>query len=67
MARLVAAAGTDPDAFRALMEIVMCTALPQEVFARPGMLERIERAWLQASPPAPAGPDRAQLLALLAA
>jgi 2-polyprenyl-6-methoxyphenol hydroxylase-like FAD-dependent oxidoreductase len=66
MAWLVAAAGTDPDAFRALIEIVMCTALPQEVFARPGMLERIERAWLHGSPPTTRGPDRARLLTLLA-
>ena len=67
MAWLVTAAGTDPDAFRALLEIVTCTALPQEVFARPGMLERIERAWLHASPPGPARPERAQLLTLLEA
>lgn len=67
MAKLVLGAGTDPDVFRALMETVMCTALPQEVFARPGMADRIERACAEAPPPRPAGPDRAQLLALLAA
>ena len=67
MAKLVVAAGTDPDAFRALLEIVLCTALPQEVFARPGMPERIERACAEAPPRPAAGPDRAQLLALLAA
>jgi hypothetical protein len=46
---------------------VVCTALPQEVFARPGMADRIERACTEAPPPRPAGPDRARLLALLAA
>ena len=67
MAKLVKAAGTDPDAFRALLETVLCTALPQEVLGRPGMAERIERACAGAAPPRPLGPDRAQLLALLAA
>ena len=67
MARLVIAAGTDPDAFRALLETVLCTALPREVLARPGMLERIDRACTDALPrPAP-GPDRRRLLELLAA
>jgi 2-polyprenyl-6-methoxyphenol hydroxylase-like FAD-dependent oxidoreductase len=67
MARLVIAAGTDPDAFRALLETVLCTALPREVLARPGMLERIDRACADAPPrPAP-GPDRRRLLELLAA
>ena len=45
----------------------MCTALPQQVFARPGMTDRIERACAEAPAPRPAGPDRAQLLALLVA
>jgi hypothetical protein len=67
MAKLVIGGGTDPDVFRALMETVMCTALPQEVFARPGMTARIERACAEAPAPRPAGPDRARLLALLAA
>ena len=67
MAKLVIAAGTDPDAFRALVAMVMCTVLPQEVFARPGMIDRIDQACAEAPPPRPAGPDRGQLLALLAA
>jgi 2-polyprenyl-6-methoxyphenol hydroxylase-like FAD-dependent oxidoreductase len=68
MAKLIAAAGGDPDAFRGLLDIFLCTALPQEVFARPGMTDRIEKACAEAPPPRrPAGPDRAQLLALLAA
>lgn len=36
-------------------------------FARPGMIDRIERACAEAPPPRRAGPDRVQLLALLAA
>jgi flavin-dependent dehydrogenase len=64
-AKLLAAAGRDPDAFRGLLEIFLCTAQPQEVLARPGMTERIEQAAAEAPPARPAGPDRAQLLALL--
>ena len=56
----------DPDVYRALMEIVTCLALPQEVLARPGMQERLER-FADAPPPRPTpGPDRARLLELLA-
>ena len=31
----------DADVFRAGLEIVGCLALPQEVFARPGLAERV--------------------------
>ncbi|MBB3086532.1 FAD-dependent oxidoreductase [Geodermatophilus sabuli] len=63
---LFTAAMYDPDVFRALMEIVTCLALPQEVLSRPGMRERVARfAGAPAPPPTP-GPDRARLLDLLA-
>ena len=66
-ARLATAARTDPDAFRGLLEIFLCTARPAEVFARAGMAERLERAGAAAAPRrTAAGPDRARLLALLA-
>ena len=64
-ARLRFAARADPDAFRGLLEILLCIALPQEVLARPSMRDRIEQVHAEATPPRPAGPDRAELLALL--
>jgi flavin-dependent dehydrogenase len=64
--RLTAAASCDADAFRALMETVLCLALPQEVIERPGMREKLEQSGGDAQPPAP-GPDREQLLQLLSA
>ena len=51
--------------FRALIETVQCTALPQEVLARPAVARAVEASDgpLRPFP----GPDRAQLLRLLAA
>jgi 2-polyprenyl-6-methoxyphenol hydroxylase-like FAD-dependent oxidoreductase len=64
--RFLAAARTDPDVFRGLIETIQCIALPQEVLARPVIAQRI--AQLGDDPlPAPPGPDRQQLLRLLAA
>lgn len=40
-ARLPVAMMRDPDIFRAALEITNCLSLPQEVFTRPGMAERI--------------------------
>lgn len=65
MDRFAAAAARDPDVFRALLETILCTALPEDVLARPGMRERIERWGQEPAPPSP-GPDRAQLLRLIA-
>ena len=65
MARLVAAAPYDPDLFRGLIETVVCVALPQEVMQRPGVQEKIESLAAVEALPFP-GPDREQLLALLA-
>ena len=65
VAMLGVAAKSDPDAFRAFLEVALCLALPQEVLERPGMREKAERAGREPQPPAP-GPDRQQLLRLLA-
>lgn len=63
-ARLGAAVAHDPDAFRGMLDIAMCLAQPAEVFARPA----VRAAVAAAGDPVPLpGPDRAQLLALLAA
>lgn len=64
--RLPAAAATEPDAFRGLIEIVTCMELPSKVLARPAVQSAIARA-ASGSPPTPPGPDREQLLGLLAA
>ena len=65
MARLIAAAGSDADAFRALIETVQCLALPQDVFQRPGMMETLERHG-SGQPTSAPGPDRKHLVSLLA-
>jgi 2-polyprenyl-6-methoxyphenol hydroxylase-like FAD-dependent oxidoreductase len=62
---LVTAAARDADAYRALLEVITCLAQPQEVLERPGMAERLA-AHAAEPPPVTPGPDRAQLLQLLA-
>jgi 2-polyprenyl-6-methoxyphenol hydroxylase-like FAD-dependent oxidoreductase len=64
LARLHAAASYDATLFRAGLEVVLCMSLPQEVLARPGILDIIDRNRQQDAAP---GPDRAQLLELLSA
>lgn len=66
MDRFVKAAGQDPVVFRALLETVLCLALPQEVLQRPGMTDRINSA-ANGAPVRIPGPDRNQLLRLLSA
>ena len=65
-ARLAVAATRDPDIFRAFLEIVTCLTLPAEVLARAGLVDRVLALTEGADPPAPPGPTREQLLALLA-
>jgi 2-polyprenyl-6-methoxyphenol hydroxylase-like FAD-dependent oxidoreductase len=65
-AALFAAAMHDPDVFRALIETRVCLATPEEVVARPAMADRILELAARGVT-MPPGPDRAQLLALLAA
>ena len=43
-AALPLAMSRDPDVFRAGLEIASCLALPQEVFARPGLAQRVLEA-----------------------
>ena len=65
MQKVFAALPYDPDVFRGMMETIMCLAFPQEVLARSGFMDKVEA---QSGKPvfAPPGPDRAELLALLA-
>lgn len=66
--RALASAGPyDPDTFRAMLEVNACLTLPEGMFARPGMAERVlELAAQQTQLPAMPAPDREHLLALLA-
>lgn len=64
MGRFVKAAAGDPVVFRALLETVLCLALPQEVLQRPGIRDRID-SLANGAPMRIAGPDRNQLLRLL--
>ncbi len=65
MSRLAAAARYEADAFRAMLEIRMCLALPQEVLARPHIVEKLDDAHPDGE--RPPGPDRLELLRILAA
>ena len=65
-AALPLAMGVDADAFRAGMEIVGCLALPSEVFARPGMAERVTKAAASRGDARLPGPSRAELLEIVA-
>jgi hypothetical protein len=64
-ARFPVAAARDPDLFRAFMEIVGCLTLPTEVFARPGLADRVLELTEQSETRPPPGPTRAELLQLL--
>ncbi|MDQ1630029.1 MAG: hypothetical protein QOC80_1 [Frankiaceae bacterium] len=56
----------DAEVFRAYLETVACLALPDEVFARPGMAERLDR-WADQPPLQMPAPTRARLEHLLSA
>jgi flavin-dependent dehydrogenase len=61
---MAAALLRDPDVFRGMLETGGCLALPEEVFARPGFMDKVNahagaRTW------APPGPSRAELLDLV--
>jgi 2-polyprenyl-6-methoxyphenol hydroxylase-like FAD-dependent oxidoreductase len=61
---LYVAAGKDPEVLRALLEIVNALTLPEEVFARPGLFERVIElgsGWRDEQLP---GPTREELVAL---
>ena len=62
---LGAAAGKDPQMLRALLDIVNVLALPDEVFGRPGVFERVVElggGWRDEHLP---GPSRDELIALV--
>jgi 2-polyprenyl-6-methoxyphenol hydroxylase-like FAD-dependent oxidoreductase len=59
------AAMFDADVFRAMLETIGCLALPQEVFTRPGLWDKVEAATPDVPLVTP-GPTRDELLALLA-
>jgi 2-polyprenyl-6-methoxyphenol hydroxylase-like FAD-dependent oxidoreductase len=65
-AGLAIAATRDPDLFRAFLEIVGCLTLPADVLARTGIVDRVLELTEAGDLPAPPGPTREQLLALLA-
>lgn len=54
----------DPDVFRGVIETVTCLSLPQEVFARPGFMDKVS-VYSGQSPMATPGPSRAELLDLV--
>ena len=63
--RFMTAASHDADVFRAMIETVLCAALPQEVLARPEVQRAMAQVGDDPAPPPP-GPDRRQLLELVA-
>jgi 2-polyprenyl-6-methoxyphenol hydroxylase-like FAD-dependent oxidoreductase len=63
--RFPLAATRDATAFRAFMEIVGCLSLPADVFARADVIRAIQATTQDDESPPPAGPNRAELLALL--
>lgn len=54
----------DADVFRAVVETMGCLALPEEVFARPGIWDKVQAT--AGEPMSLPGPTRNELLALLA-
>lgn len=61
-AALAAAAASDPDAVRWFVEIIMCLATPEEIFARPGVFERVIELATDMPEMPPYGLDRTELL-----
>jgi 2-polyprenyl-6-methoxyphenol hydroxylase-like FAD-dependent oxidoreductase len=64
-AALPLAMSRDADVFRAGLEIASCLALPQEVFARPGLAQRVLEVAGGETARLP-GPDRGEVLKLVA-
>jgi hypothetical protein len=56
----------DPVLFRAGLEILALLALPRDVFARPGIVERVMGLADIHESPTPAGPTRDELLRMVA-
>jgi 2-polyprenyl-6-methoxyphenol hydroxylase-like FAD-dependent oxidoreductase len=64
-AALPLAMGADGDIFRAAIEIGSCLALPSEVFARPGLAEKVTATAAAAGDVRMPGPGRAELLEII--
>jgi hypothetical protein len=60
------AAFHDPEVARAMAEFLSVMALPQEIMARPGMLDKVMSAAEGREPPPMPGPRRDELLKILA-
>jgi hypothetical protein len=66
LAALQVAMMYDADLFRAALEITSLLALPQEIMARPGVIDRIIEVARAHEAVAPPGPSRGELLRILA-
>jgi flavin-dependent dehydrogenase len=64
MAAVMKAVPRDPDVYRGFIETLTCLSLPQEVFARPGFMDKVN-AYADDDPIVMPGPDRRQLLDLI--
>jgi 2-polyprenyl-6-methoxyphenol hydroxylase-like FAD-dependent oxidoreductase len=60
------AKAVDEDAARCYAELLSCLTTPEELFSRPGVLTRVLEIDARAGQPPLPGPDRAELLALVA-
>jgi hypothetical protein len=65
-AALARATSVDEDAARWFAELLSCLSTPEELFSRPGVLASVMEADARADQPPVPGPDRAELLALVA-
>lgn len=65
MRNLVIGANWDADIFRRYCELTTILARPDEIFARPGMVELVNQAAEGRQMPPSPGPSRAELLTLL--
>ncbi len=63
---LLRAKAVDEEAARWFAELLSCLTLPAELFTRPGLLERVMEIDSRIGHTPPPGPDRAELLALVA-
>jgi 2-polyprenyl-6-methoxyphenol hydroxylase-like FAD-dependent oxidoreductase len=65
MTAFLHAAMYDADVFRGMLEMRLCLALPQEILARPGFLEKIDACRDAPAAMAIPAPSRTELVALL--
>ena len=65
-AALPIAAQFDADVYRAFVEMTSLLALPSEVMARPGLVDRVLELAGRHRPPVPPGPSRMETLRILA-